>query len=230
MKRVSSTLVSAAALFVALSLTAVQAEPQQNDMSSGTPPATGNLGAGDSGGAPADGGRPGQAEQSDQMGPGQGKADAKGKSAGSLPSEGNAAKEPTGNAEAQDETARPGKGKADSTAEGGLPDEGKARTTAKGKGDFVGKAGKRARLESNDVSRVRSHFSQHKPTAQRIDRDQVSVSIGVALPGAIALYDLPPDVIVVTGACPIKYFVWDDDIVLVDSCSREVIEVIADVA
>ena len=40
----------------------------------------------------------------------------------------------------------------------------------------------------------------------------------------------PLEVIVVSGACPIKYFVWDDDIVLVDSCSREVIEIIADVA
>ena len=77
---------------------------------------------------------------------------------------------------------------------------------------------------------MRSYFNEHKPSAHRVDRDEISVSIGIALPGAIALYDLPPDVIVVSGACPIKYFVWDDDIVLVDSCSREVIEIIADVA
>ena len=44
--------------------------------------------------------------------------------------------------------------------------------------------------------------------------------------GSIALYPLPPDVIVVAGGCPIKYFVWADDIVLVDSCSHEVIDII----
>jgi hypothetical protein len=38
------------------------------------------------------------------------------------------------------------------------------------------------------------------------------------------------DVIVVSGACPIKYFVWGDDIVLVDSCTREVVEIIVGVA
>jgi hypothetical protein len=73
---------------------------------------------------------------------------------------------------------------------------------------------------------VKTYFSQHRPTAHRVERNQVSVSIGVALPGAIALYDLPPDVIVVSGACPIKYFVWEEDIVLVDSCTREVVEII----
>ena len=61
-------------------------------------------------------------------------------------------------------------------------------------------------------------------------RNEVNVSIGIALPGTIALYDLPPDVIVVEGACPIKYFVWDDDVVLVDSCSRQVVDTIVDVA
>jgi hypothetical protein len=37
-------------------------------------------------------------------------------------------------------------------------------------------------------------------------------------------------VIVVSGACPIKYFVWGEDIVLVDSCTREVVEIIVGVA
>jgi hypothetical protein len=66
--------------------------------------------------------------------------------------------------------------------------------------------------------------------AARIEKSRVSVSIGVALPAAVALYDLPPDVIVVSGACPIKYFVWGDDIVLVDSCTRHVVEIIPGVA
>ena len=95
MKLVSSTVISAAALLVALSFTPVQAEPQQGGMSNGGPPAAGNNAGGDDrGGAigsPAD--RPDQAGaaagNSDQMDPGEGK----GKSAeGAMPSEGQSGK------------------------------------------------------------------------------------------------------------------------------------------
>jgi Protein of unknown function (DUF1236) len=79
-----------------------------------------------------------------------------------------------------------------------------------------------------DASKVKTHFSQHKPNVKSVSKTEVSVSIGVALPSAIVLYDLPPDIIVVEGGCPIKYFLWGDDtIVLVDSCTREVVELIA---
>ena len=77
---------------------------------------------------------------------------------------------------------------------------------------------------------MKSYFSEHKPSVQRIEKSRVSVSIGVALPATVALYALPPDAIVVHGACPIKYFVWGDDIVLVDSCTRHVVEIIPGVA
>jgi hypothetical protein len=77
---------------------------------------------------------------------------------------------------------------------------------------------------------VKSYFSEHKPSVQRIEKSRVSVSIGVALPATVVLYDLPPDVIVVHGACPIKYFLWGDDVVLVDSCTRHVVEIIPGVA
>ena len=77
-----------------------------------------------------------------------------------------------------------------------------------------------------DRSKVQTYFSKHKPSVKRVERSAVSVSIGVAIPASIALYPLPPDVIVVAGGCPIKYFVWADDIVLVDSCSHEVVDII----
>lgn len=70
-------------------------------------------------------------------------------------------------------------------------------------------------LQSQDVSKVKSYFSEHKPSVQRIEKSRVSVSIGVALPATVALYDLP-DVNVVSGACPIKYFVWGDDYGLIE--------------
>ena len=247
MMHARSTFVSAAALVVALSLTAAQAEPQPNAMSPGGAPAAGNLGAGDGGAmGPDTGGRPDQqgstAGQSDPVGAGQGDAGSKGSAAGSPSPEGNAAKGREGTAEAQDKAETPGDSKAGrsagdkagSTAEsrsdtkGGMSEDSKS-STAEGKGDGKGKAGKSARLEFKDVSKVKTYFRQNKPNAKRIDRDDVSVSIGIALPGAIALYDLPPNVIVVGGPCPIRYFVWGDDLVLVDSRSREVVEIIADV-
>jgi len=177
---------------------------------------------------------------------------AEGRAGAEAEGEGKAGAEAKGEAEAEGKAGTRAEGKGDREAEGkagtraegkGDLDEGKAGTRAEGKGDLdEGKAGasaegrrgdrdgKSAKLEREQVSKVRSHFSQHKPRVKSIEKSEVSVSIGVALPGTIALYDLPPDVIVVGGACPIKYFVWGPDVVLVDSCTREVVEVIAGVA
>jgi hypothetical protein len=139
-------------------------------------------------------------------------------------------------AETKDKATTRTEDKAGTSAEGKTATEGKTRTedkagtAAEGGTAGEGKAGKSARLEPQQTSKVKSYFSQHRPTVKSIDRTEVSVSIGVAIPGAIALYDLPPDIIVVEGGCPIQYFVWDDDVVLVDSCTREVVEIIIGVA
>jgi Protein of unknown function (DUF1236) len=240
MKRKTSTIATVATFLVALSFTAAQAGPQTDPMGPG---------GGDKGGAmqpSSPGGALDQPRstpgQSDLPGTEQGNAGPKGSPAGSPPLAGDAAKEPKGNAGAEAEKStdskanRPEDDKAGRAAEGksdtkdGMSED-KSRTTADDRDDQKAKnEGKSARLESKDVTKVKTYFSQNKPNAKRIDRDEVSVSIGIALPTAIALYDLPSGVIVVTGACPIKYFVWDDDIVLVDSCTREVVEIIADVA
>src|SRR6185369_10733147 len=62
------------------------------------------------------------------------------------------------------------------------PSEGKSGTTAEGK---AGTEGKSVKLQSQDVSKVKSYFSEHKPSVQRIEKSRVSVSIGVALPGTV---------------------------------------------
>jgi hypothetical protein len=103
---------------------------------------------------------------------------------------------------------------------------GTSENTAEGKGNFEGKEGKSAKLDNEQVSKVKTYFSEHKVSAPRIEKERVSVSIGVALPGTITLYDLPPNVIEIRGSCPIKYFAWGDDLVLVDACSREVVDII----
>jgi hypothetical protein len=93
------------------------------------------------------------------------------------------------------------------------------------------KAGDRtaARIDSGQKQKFRTYFSQHRPTAHRVEKNRVAVSIGVALPIGIALAPLPPDIIVVAADCPLQYFVWGDDVVLVDSCSRQVVDIIPNI-
>jgi hypothetical protein len=93
------------------------------------------------------------------------------------------------------------------------------------------KAGDRttAKIDSGEKEKVRTYFSQHRPTANRVEKSRVSVSIGVALPTGIVLAPLPPTIIVAAADCPLQYFVWGDDVVLVDSCSREVVDIIPNI-
>ena len=89
-----------------------------------------------------------------------------------------------------------------------------------------GEKGKSAKVDREQLDKARTYFRQNKPSVKAVERTEISVSIGLALPSSIVLYDVPPDVIVVSGGCAIKYFLWGDDIVLVDSCTREVIDII----
>ena len=85
------------------------------------------------------------------------------------------------------------------------------------------------KIDANQKQKVRTYFSAHRPSAKRVDRDDVHVSIGIGIPAGIALAPLPPDVIVVAADCPLQYFLWGDDVVLVDSCSREVVDIIPNI-
>lgn len=86
--------------------------------------------------------------------------------------------------------------------------------------------GATAKIDTNQKQKVRAYFSEHRPTAKRVDKNEVSVSIGVGIPSSIALAPLPPAIVIVAADCPLNYFLWGDDIVLVDSCSREVVDII----
>jgi hypothetical protein len=110
----------------------------------------------------------------------------------------------------------------------GTMGEGEPGITAEGKAES--KPGKSVKLESQQIAKLRTHFQASRPTVKAVDKTEISVSVGVAIPGPVVLYDLPPDIVVVEGACPVKYFLWGDDIVLVDSCTREVVEIIVGIA
>ena len=234
---------SAFALAIALGLSFGPVQAAEGDMAPGaatpkmdTPSAAPDVGT--PGATPnAREERPGQSSAQPQGAPGksvegsEGNLPAQGKSAQERkPSEGKMTEQQKANEGASTSEGKSGKmteGQPGAATEGKATTEGKSGTTAEGK---AGTEGKSVKLQSQDVSKVKSYFSEHKPSVQRIEKSRVSVSIGVALPGTVVLYDLPPDVIVVHGACPIKYFLWGDDVVLVDSCTRHVVEIIPGVA
>jgi hypothetical protein len=109
-------------------------------------------------------------------------------------------------------------------------DKSKVGEAGEGKGERGDHGNKNVRIDAQDVGKVRTYFTAHRPNVQRIERNRISVSVGINIPTDIVLYDLPPDVIVVRGTCPVKYFLWGEDLVLVDSCSREVVEIIGGIA
>ena len=234
---------SAFALAIALGLSFGPVQAAEGDMGPGA--ATPKM---DTPSAAPDVGTPGARPNAMEEPPGQSSAQpqgAAGKSAegseGNLPAQGKSAQEAKpsegkmteqqkgneGSAASEGKSGKMTEGQPGAATEGKATTEGKSGTTAEGK---AGTEGKSVKLQSQDVSKVKSYFSEHKPSVQRIEKSRVSVSIGVALPGTVVLYDLPPDVIVVHGACPIKYFLWGDDVVLVDSCTRHVVEIIPGVA
>jgi uncharacterized protein DUF1236 len=247
---------SAFALAIALGLSLGQVQAAEGDMGPGaTTPKMDTPGAAPEMGTPgarpnAMEERPGQSSAQPQGAPGkstegsEGNLPAQRKSAQEdKPSEGKMTEQPKANEGAAGTEGKTGKmtegqpgaaseGKTGATTEGkaGATSEGKTGVTTEGKAETQNSTGKSVKLESQQVSKVKSYFTEHKPSVQRIEKSRVSVSIGVALPATVSLYDLPPDVIVVGGACPIKYFVWGDDLVLVDSCTRHVVEIIPGIA
>jgi hypothetical protein len=240
--RIRYVLPSAFALAIALGLSFGQVQAAEGDMGPGattpkmdTPSAAPEMGT--SGARPNTmEERPGQSSAQPQGAPGksvegpEGNLPAQGKAAQEVkPSEGKITEQQKANEGASTSEGKSGKMTEGQPTEGGkgATTEGKTGTTAEGK---AGTEGKSVKLQSQDVSKVKSYFSEHKPSVQRIEKSRVSVSIGVALPATVVLYDLPPDVIVVHGSCPIKYFLWGDDVVLVDSCTRHVVEIIPGVA
>ena len=231
---VRPVLSSAAVLIVALGVSSTLAQQPNGGMTSGGSPSAGqsaplpNEGSpgqagsdtGGPGGSVATGGEPGSPNKQMKENP---TAQEQG-APSSHEHEGKSAGKSTGHegkAEAEGKSGQ-SNGKAEA--------EGKSGTSGGGRAEAEGKGGTSTRLQSQQVSKVKTYFADHRPSVQRIEKSKVSVSVGVALPGTVVLYDLPPDIIVVEGTCSVKYFVWGDDIVLVDSCSRHVLEIIGGIA
>ena len=133
---------------------------------------------------------------------------------------------PTADTKAQRASPNETEGSKDGTADNKASEGSDADRPGTKDAGTQGEKRKSAGVDREQIDKARTYFRQNKPSVKAVQRNDISVSIGLALPSTIVLYDAPPDVIVVSGGCPIKYFVWGDDVVLVDSCTREVIDII----
>ena len=226
-----------ASVVLALGLSAAQAQTPEGGMAPGGPPAAEKSapGGGPSGGMMEPQGKPSGGPTATESSPGKdtgkatGKADQMGDDgAGKAAKDDKAGAEKPSTTGAQDTTEKAGtaeRGETKTEGKTGASSNKGKTSTADTKKDTSAEGGKAAKVDAN---KVKTHFSQHRPNVKSVSKTEVSVSVGVALPSAIVLYDLPPDIIVVEGGCPIKYFLWGDDtIVLVNSCTREIVELIA---
>jgi hypothetical protein len=115
---------------------------------------------------------------------------------------------------------------------------GTAETDMKGDRDKTGTAeveksgeGKAAvKIDAGQKTKITSYFKENKPDVKIVDKSSVSVSIGVVAPASIRLHPLPADIIVVAGDCSLLFFLWGPDLVLVDSCTRHVVDIIPGIA
>ena len=253
MNLIRASLLSAAGVILALGLTAAQAQEYGGGEAGGPPaaaPSGGEAGGSDVMPAPREetgaetakpdgkaGGKAGKDEKA-----GAGMKDEKAGAGMKDEKAGGGMKEEKAGAEMKNEKAGAGMkdekdraGMKDEKAGAGMKDEkageaateDKAGATADTKAGAEGADGKTAKVDPEQISKAKTYFRQNRPRVKAIDRSEISVSIGFALPGTIVLYDLPPDIIVVRGGCGIKYFLWGDDVVLVDSCTRRVVDIVA---
>lgn len=88
-------------------------------------------------------------------------------------------------------------------------------------------------LDQEQKTEIKQYFTEHKTViegAPRVKKSAISVSVGVAVPQYVELVPLPEVIVVeVPSSCPLLYFIWDDDLVIVDRCTRRVVEVITDI-
>jgi hypothetical protein len=127
---------------------------------------------------------------------------------------------------------------AGTTGESTAGAEGKAGADTKTTAGADTKAGasSEAKVELNQEQKteIKQFFTENTTVIQsapKIERTAVSVSVGVAIPTHIELVPLPSAIVVdAPSDCELMYFVWGSDVVIVDDCSRRVVEIIVNVA
>jgi hypothetical protein len=113
---------------------------------------------------------------------------------------------------------------------------GESTAGAEGKAGAEAKASSEGKIELNEEQKteIKQYFTQNTTVIQnapKVERTAVSVSVGVAIPTHVRLVPLPAAIVVAAPSdCELMYFVWGSDVVIVDDCSRRVVEIIVNVA
>lgn len=99
----------------------------------------------------------------------------------------------------------------------------KSATTGKSEG--ASGAGSGPKLSGEQRTKVQSSFRGHKDKS--VKNLNVTISIGTAIPRSVTLYAVPEDVeVIVPEYRRYKYFVYEDEVVIVDPDTYEIVEVI----
>lgn len=87
-------------------------------------------------------------------------------------------------------------------------------------------SGSVTRLSGETRTRVQSAFRSHKSGAVVKDI-HINLSVGVSVPRAVTLYEVPEDVVVIVPAYRrYKYFVFDDKVVVVDPVTFAIVDIL----
>jgi hypothetical protein len=87
-------------------------------------------------------------------------------------------------------------------------------------------SGSVTRLSGEIRTKVQSAFRSHKSGAVVKDIN-INLSVGVSVPRAVTLYEVPEDVLVIVPAYRrYKYFVFDDKVVIVDPVSFAIVDIL----
>lgn len=99
------------------------------------------------------------------------------------------------------------------------------KSAATGKSEGATGAGSGPKLTSDQRTKVQSGFRGHKDKS--VKNLNVSISIGTAIPRSVTLYAVPEEVVVIVPEYRrYKYFIYEDEVVIVDPDTYEIVEVI----
>ncbi|MDQ8700204.1 DUF1236 domain-containing protein [Hyphomicrobium sp. LHD-15] len=129
----------------------------------------------------------------------------------------------------QDKTGAKSKGSDDTAKSESKSDADRSAASGRsegteGRGDQPG--GSVTQLSSEQRTQVQSSFRSHKSDATVKDID-VRINVGVVVPRTVVLYAVPADVVVIVPSYrSYKYFIVDDQVVIVDPVTYAIIDVI----
>lgn len=229
MKHLKSLLLGSTAVILTLGIPAAFAQDKGAGASGGAQvqggAQSGQGGASVKGGAEAQGGA--QMKQDGSQGGVQ--AQGEGKSRGSAQSErGSTGAKTKSEARGSAETRQSGDSDSRNraTGESGSQRDDSKRDRAKRGGDS-----RQAEFSSKQQTQVRTYFQKNKVSVEPVKEVNISISVGTAVPSHIHLHPLPATIFVgVPNDREYVYFVYRNDIIVVDADTHQIVYVIPNVA